>query len=136
MRQRLMSLWCEERVREWTNARVRDNARAGRPPGPESSIGKVHQGELNKRIQEAAVDLLGVGALAWEGDRGTDPEAYSDSLPYAVHGMLRSRANTIEGGTSEVNRNILGERVLGLPARTRPVERVAVARRPPLLTVL
>jgi alkylation response protein AidB-like acyl-CoA dehydrogenase len=115
VRQRLMSLWCEERVREWTNARVRDNARAGRPPGPESSIGKVHQGELNKRIQEAAVDVLGAGALAWAGPLGADPEEYSESLPFAVHGMLRSRANTIEGGTSEVNRNILGERVLGLP---------------------
>jgi alkylation response protein AidB-like acyl-CoA dehydrogenase len=107
VRQRLMSLWCEERVREWTNARVRDNVRAGRPPGPESSIGKVHQGELNKRVQEAAVDLVGL-------------EIYADSLPYALHGMLRSRANTIEGGTSEVNRNILGERVLGLPREPDP----------------
>jgi alkylation response protein AidB-like acyl-CoA dehydrogenase len=133
LRQRLMSLWCEERVREWTNTRTRDNLRAGRPPGPESSIGKVHQGELNKRIQEAAVDLLGVAAIAWVGqpppggqDRtGTDPEAYDAGLPYAVHGMLRSRANTIEGGTSEVNRNILGERVLGLPREPDPWQGVA-----------
>jgi alkylation response protein AidB-like acyl-CoA dehydrogenase len=120
VRQRLMALWCEERVREWTNSRVRDNARAGRPPGPESSIGKVHQGELNKRIQEAAVDLLGPAALAWSGALGDTAEAYAESLPYAVHGMLRSRANTIEGGTSEVNRNILGERVLGLPREPDP----------------
>jgi alkylation response protein AidB-like acyl-CoA dehydrogenase len=120
VRQRLMSLWCEERVREWTNSRVRDIARAGRPPGPESSIGKLHQGELNKRIQEAAVDLLGPAALAWTGKPAGDPEGYAASLPYAVHGMLRSRANTIEGGTSEVNRNILGERVLGLPREPDP----------------
>jgi alkylation response protein AidB-like acyl-CoA dehydrogenase len=123
VRQRLMALWCEERVREWTNSRVRDNARAGRPPGPESSIGKVHQGELNKRIQEAAVDLLGAAGLAWQGAPGVDPEAYAASLPYALHGMLRSRANTIEGGTSEVNRNILGERVLGLPREPDPWNR-------------
>ena len=46
-----------------------------------------------------------------EHDRDGDPAG----LPHEVHGMLRSRANTIEGGTSEVNRNIVGERVLGLP---------------------
>jgi alkylation response protein AidB-like acyl-CoA dehydrogenase len=126
VRQQLMSLWCEERVREWTNNRVRDNARAGRPPGPESSIGKVMQGELNKRIQLAAVDILGPAALAWDAPAGSespsqgDPGSYNDSLPFAVHGMLRSRANTIEGGTSEVNRNILGERVLGLPREPDP----------------
>ncbi|HEX7096772.1 MAG TPA: acyl-CoA dehydrogenase family protein [Acidimicrobiales bacterium] len=120
VRQRLMALWCEERVREWTNSRVRDNARAGRPPGPESSIGKVHQGELNQRIQEAAVDILGPAALAWQGPAGADPAAYGESLPFAVHGMLRSRANTIEGGTSEINRNIIGERVLGLPREPDP----------------
>src|SRR5690606_22934513 len=86
VRQRLMSLYCQERIREWTNTRGRDNARAGRPPGPESSIGKVQQGELNKRVQEAAVDILGAQALAWVGPLGTDPEAYSESLPYALHG--------------------------------------------------
>jgi alkylation response protein AidB-like acyl-CoA dehydrogenase len=100
---------------------VRDNARAGRPPGPESSIGKIHQGELNQRVQLAAADLLGSGALAWPGAAlGALPESYDASLPYELHGMLRSRANTIEGGTSEVNRNILGERVLDLPREPDP----------------
>jgi len=51
-------LYSEERVREWTNQRVRANLRAGRPPGPESSIGKVHQGDLNQRVQVLATDLL------------------------------------------------------------------------------
>jgi alkylation response protein AidB-like acyl-CoA dehydrogenase len=114
VRQQLMSLYCEERVRQWTNARVRDNARAGRAAGPESSIGKVHQGEMNQRIQMAAAELLGAGAMAWSGDE----------MPFEVHGMLRSRANTIEGGTSEVNRNILGERVLGLPREPDPYQSV------------
>ena len=125
VRQRLAALWCEEKVREWTNQRVRANARAGRPPGPESSIGKVHGAELNQRVQLLATDLLGARATAWSnGAAGpTGPwtaSAYADSLPYEVSGMLRSRANTIEGGTSEVNRNILGERVLGLPREPDP----------------
>ena len=61
-------------------------------------------------IQLLAADLLGLAATAW--DRGA---AYQDYIPLEVRGMLRSRANTIEAGTSEVLRNILAERVLGLP---------------------
>jgi alkylation response protein AidB-like acyl-CoA dehydrogenase len=110
-RHEIVRLWCEERVREWTNQRVRAQLRAGRPPGPESSIGKVHQGDLNQRIQLVASSLLGAGATAWAAGEGD----WSRSVPHEVRGMLRSRANTIEGGTSEVNKNILGERVLGLP---------------------
>jgi alkylation response protein AidB-like acyl-CoA dehydrogenase len=121
-RHRLVALWSEERIREWTNMRVRAGLRAGRPPGPESSIGKVHQGELNQRIQLLATDLLGAGALAWEVPEGggQGPEAYAAALPYEVKGMLRSRANTIEGGTTEVNKNVVGERVLGLPREPDP----------------
>jgi alkylation response protein AidB-like acyl-CoA dehydrogenase len=116
VRQRLARLWSEERVREWTNQRVRARAKTGGPPGPESSVGKVHGAELNQRVQLCATDLLGAGAMAWPGIAGE----YADSLPYEVSGMLRSRANTIEGGTSEVNRNIVGERVLGLPREPDP----------------
>jgi alkylation response protein AidB-like acyl-CoA dehydrogenase len=117
----VVRLWAEERVREWTNLRVRASLRAGRSPGPESSIGKVHQGGLNQRIQELAVDLLGADALAWRDQGGAaDPARWAASLPYEVRGMLRSRANTIEGGTTEVNKNILGERVLGLPREPDP----------------
>jgi alkylation response protein AidB-like acyl-CoA dehydrogenase len=115
-RDEVIRLWCEERVREWTNQRVRAQARAGRSPGPESSIGKVHQGGLNQRIQAMAVDMLGAGGTAWVGGDGS----WAESLPYEVRGMLRSRANTIEGGTTEVNKNILGERVLGLPRDPDP----------------
>ena len=110
VRQRLMRVFSEERIREWTNQRVRARARAGRPAGPESSIGKVHQGELNQRVQLLATSLLGMGAIAWTGD----------SVPPEVRGMLRSRANTIEGGTTEINKNVLGERVLGLPREPDP----------------
>jgi alkylation response protein AidB-like acyl-CoA dehydrogenase len=115
-RQRLMSLYSEERIRAWTNQRVRARARAGLPPGPESSIGKVHQAHLNQQIQLLGVDLLGAAAVAWAGDGGV----YGDDMPFEVKGMLRSLANSIEGGTTEINKNILAERVLGLPREPDP----------------
>jgi alkylation response protein AidB-like acyl-CoA dehydrogenase len=122
-RQALAGLASEERIRSWTNLRVRGNLKAGRAPGPESSIGKVHQGSLNQRIQERAVTLLGMGSVAWEqdaSDEGPGIDDYAATLPFEVRGMLRSRANTIEGGTTEINKNVLGERVLGLPREPDP----------------
>jgi alkylation response protein AidB-like acyl-CoA dehydrogenase len=116
VRQQIARLYSEERIRGWTNQRVRAARRAGRPPGPESSIGKVHQGELNQRVQLLAGELLGPHAQAFAASSGD----YAASLPREVRGMLRSRANTIEGGTTEVNKNILGERVLGLPREPDP----------------
>ena len=110
-RDEIMRLYCEERVREWTNLRVRRLASAGKSPGPESSVGKVHQAQLNQNVQLLATSVLGMAATAWPGQ----PGRYAATLPHEVRGMLRSRANTIEGGTTEINKNILGERVLGLP---------------------
>lgn len=116
VRQRLAALFTEERIRAWTNQRVRAGLAAGRAPGAESSVGKVHSGELNQRLQLLVTDLLSTEAMAWP----SDATSYEDSLTREVRGMLRSRANTIEGGTSEVNRNIVGERVLGLPREPDP----------------
>ena len=99
----------QERIRAFTNRRVRAAAAGPNGPGPAASIGKVHQGALNQRIQLLATDLLGADAMAWDGP-----------VPPEVRGMLRSRANTIEGGTTEVNKNVLGERVLGLPREPDP----------------
>jgi alkylation response protein AidB-like acyl-CoA dehydrogenase len=115
VRQALMRLLSEERIRDWTNQRVRAQVKAGRSPGPESSIGKVHQGGLNQRVQLLTTDLLGMDAIAWAGAT-TPPE---------VRGMLRSRANTIEGGTTEINKNVVGERVLGLPREPDPWQRAS-----------
>ncbi|MCU0267233.1 MAG: acyl-CoA dehydrogenase family protein [Acidimicrobiales bacterium] len=123
VRQQIVRLYSEERIRGWTNDRIRAGLKAGRAPGPESSVGKVHQGGLNQRIQLLATDLLGPDAMAWEAgplEAPTAVDAYCESLPYVIEGMLRSRANTIEGGTTEVNRNIIGERVLGLPREPDP----------------
>jgi alkylation response protein AidB-like acyl-CoA dehydrogenase len=124
VRQALMRVLSEERIRGWTNQRVRAGLKAGRSPGPESSVGKVHQGDLNQRIQRLASDLLGLRSTAWDSPSGDDdgvgPAQYAESLPYEVSGMLRSRANTIEGGTTEINKNVIAERVLGLPREPDP----------------
>lgn len=125
-RDHVVSLWSEDRIRNWTNQRVRAKLKAGRSPGPESSIGKVHQGDLNQRMQMAAADLLGPGGVAWRRSAGHEaewadtPDLSGEGLPYEVRGMLRSRANTIEGGTTEINKNVIAERVLGLPREPDP----------------
>ena len=123
VRQRLAALWSEERIRAWTNQRVASNLAAGQTPGPAASIGKVHQAGLNQRVQAAAVELLGAGAMAWDLDGVNDQhdsDAYHDSLPFEVGGMLRGRANTIEGGTTEVNKNILGNGCSGSRGNPTP----------------
>jgi alkylation response protein AidB-like acyl-CoA dehydrogenase len=114
VRHKVMRLWAQEQIRGWTNARVRAALSAGQSPGAASSIGKVHQATLNQQIQDLMVDLLGTAAVAWPA---TDDE---DALPREVQGMLRSLANSTEGGTTDINKNILGERVLGLPKEPDP----------------
>jgi alkylation response protein AidB-like acyl-CoA dehydrogenase len=117
VRQRVAQMYTEERIRDITNQRVRAGLSAGRSPGAASSVGKVHMGTLNQALQVLATDLIGTDALATEAPPGTP---YGEAVPHEVHGMLRSRANTIEGGTTEVNKNILGERVLELPREPDP----------------
>jgi alkylation response protein AidB-like acyl-CoA dehydrogenase len=107
VRQRLAQATIEGRVIKMTNLRATAARKAGHQPGPEGSITKLFQAEYNKRLQNLAVDILGAGGMAWSPD--------DLQTAVTVRGFLRSRANTIEGGTSEIMRNILGERVLGLP---------------------
>ncbi len=113
VRQELMRLHSEETVRGWTNQRVRATVTTGGTPGPAASIGKVHQGSLNQRVQLMAHEMLGASGQAWLGD-------WLEDMPYELRGMMRSRANTIEGGTTEVNKNVIGEKVLGLPREPDP----------------
>jgi alkylation response protein AidB-like acyl-CoA dehydrogenase len=78
-------------------------------PGPEGSIGKLLWSEPNQRLSEAALGMQGPNSQIMSGS----PWAIDDGLwQYAY---LRSKGNTIEAGTSEIQRNIIGERVLGLP---------------------
>jgi alkylation response protein AidB-like acyl-CoA dehydrogenase len=111
-RDRLTRLYIESQVIKQTNLRARAAREAGRPVGPEGSITKLMQGLHNRRLQEFAVDRRGPAATAWSPSDG-DADA-------VVRGFLRAQANTIEGGTSDVLRNVLGERVLGLPREPDP----------------
>jgi alkylation response protein AidB-like acyl-CoA dehydrogenase len=128
-RDRLMRLYSEEKIRAWTNDRVRATVKAGGTPGPAASIGKVQQSQLNQALQLAAADLLGMASVAWipnQQPEDLDPtESWAAGMPYAAKSMLRSRANTIEGGTTEVNKNVIGEKVLGLPREPDPYHGIA-----------
>lgn len=107
MRQRLVQEWSKGKVLALTSLRSRANAAAGKAPGPEGSITKIAKAASNQSLQVLAMEVLGAGATAWEStDNG--PADF-------VEQFLRTRANSIEGGTSEIQRNIVGERVLGLP---------------------
>jgi acyl-CoA dehydrogenase len=90
-----------------TMARVGDEAKAGQGLGPASSIFKYYGTELNKRRNELNLAALGESALGWDG------EAYRGGA--VCRDWLRSKGNSIEGGTSEVQLNIIAKRVLGLP---------------------
>jgi alkylation response protein AidB-like acyl-CoA dehydrogenase len=119
-RERLMSLWVEAEVARLTNMRARVLRRAG-TPGPEGSVAKLVGAELNKRVYELCVDLLGMTGTLFPTHyemRRPDRAVFSGGADVRQT-FLRSRANSIEGGTSEIMRNILGERVLGLPGEPR-----------------
>ncbi len=119
-RDRLMQLWVEAEALRLTNLRAAGIRKLGNP-GPEGSIAKLHFAELNKTIFDFCTDLLGAAALIDYDYTARRSEHLGLAGPRgsARKMMLRSRANSIEGGTSEIQRNILGERVLGLPGDVR-----------------
>src|SRR5262245_17147561 len=109
LRDRMAQIEIDQACLDLTLARSRDAAKVGHQPGPESSIFKLYGTELNQRRRELLVSILGPQALGWEG-----PGFAEDELK-VTRDWLRSRGNTIEGGTSEVQLNIIAKRVLGLP---------------------
>ncbi|MEI7505216.1 MAG: acyl-CoA dehydrogenase family protein [Actinomycetes bacterium] len=117
-RDELMKLWVRAELLRLTNIRASQNRKMG-DPGPEGSIAKLAMAELHKDIYSFAVSMMGAdGMLFPSGYQMIRPE-HAMGLENPQKAFLRSRANSIEGGTSEVMRNILGERVLGLPGDVR-----------------
>ncbi|MFN8036984.1 MAG: acyl-CoA dehydrogenase family protein [Acidimicrobiia bacterium] len=123
-RDELMRLWVDAEVSRLTNIRAAQLRSAG-TPGPEGSLGKIVGARLNQLISELIVALLGPeGTLKPDGYPMQRPEhAMTWSNPQQA--FLRMRANSIEGGTTEIAKNILGERVLGLPGDVRVDKDVA-----------
>ncbi len=118
-RNQLVELWVEAQVVRLTALRAQQMREAG-VPGPEGSTSKLASTELAQRIHAFCVDALGARGLLTSGYEMTRPDTiYGSSRSDAVHTFLRSVAHTIEGGTSNIMRNILAERVLGLPGDSR-----------------
>ena len=115
MRDRVAGLWMRAEALRLTNWRARDASKSGNP-GPEGSVTKLMSAEVNQRIYETCMDLLGADGMVYEaGYERTRPTGFRGPGIHPRYAFLRSRANTIEGGTSEIQRNIIAERGLGLP---------------------
>jgi alkylation response protein AidB-like acyl-CoA dehydrogenase len=114
----LMRLWIRAEVLRLTNVRASQMRAAGNP-GPEGSIGKVLSAGVNQDVTEFILDLLGASGMLQPGGypKERPEQAFSWGTPQRA--FLRMRANSIEGGTSEIAKNVLGERVLGLPGEVR-----------------
>ena len=125
VRAELVGAWVRNEVARLTNWRASDLRKAG-TPGPEGSVAKLAFAEENQRTSELCVDLMGSAGMLYGSNypriRPTETALASGDMRKA---FLRMRANSIEGGTSEVMRNIIGERVLGLPGEPRSDKSVA-----------
>jgi alkylation response protein AidB-like acyl-CoA dehydrogenase len=109
VRDRVARLEMQTRALQATVRRAADEARAGAAVGTASSLFKLIGSEANQSKFELIVSILGTQGLGWEGP------GFDKSELEATRAWLRSKANTIEGGTSEVQLNIIAKRILGLP---------------------
>jgi alkylation response protein AidB-like acyl-CoA dehydrogenase len=122
IRQKLGQIYAEIEVLRYGSLRILSRLEQGQRPGPESSVAKVYYSELDKRIQELAQDILGPYGQLTTGlpdDLALTPgAAYGEAGSWA-YAFVWSRAGTIYAGSNEIQKNIIGERVLGLPKEVR-----------------
>jgi alkylation response protein AidB-like acyl-CoA dehydrogenase len=133
LRQRLIRVWSEGEILRLIRLRTVSAAVAGRAPGPEASVRKALADDHGQKVMEMAKDLAGAHGLTNSGpfqalmaqgghvsasEKGASAPAGDEAWPPAIwtYGYLYARALTIGGGTAEVQRNIIAERVLGLPS--------------------
>jgi len=119
-RDALMRLWVRAEVGRLTNMRAASAARAGNP-GPEGSVAKLEFANLNKDLYSFCIDLMGADGLVGYDYTFRRPDELdaTGSSKGPQYSFLRVRANSVEGGTSEILKNIIGEQVLGLPGEPR-----------------
>jgi alkylation response protein AidB-like acyl-CoA dehydrogenase len=115
---RLLRLWADAEVARIASQRLRQQLAAGQP-GPEGSAAKLVFARLNQEISGFEVELAGPDGLRYDDWSMTRPEAANFYGRGPGYRYLRARGNSIEGGTSEILRNIIAERVLGLPPEIR-----------------
>ena len=115
---RLIRLWADAEVARLAGARLRQQLAAGQP-GPEGSAAKLVFARLNQEISGFEVELAGPDGLRYDDWTMRRPEGANFYGRDPGYRYLRARGNSIEGGTSEILRNIIAERVLGLPPETR-----------------
>jgi alkylation response protein AidB-like acyl-CoA dehydrogenase len=116
-RDEVIKLWSRAEILRLTNIRANQMRKMG-DPGPEGSISKSASADLNKDIYAMVVNLLGAEGMLYGSYDMVQPE-HAMRFETLQKAFLRTRANSIEGGTTEVMKNILGERVLGLPGDVR-----------------
>jgi alkylation response protein AidB-like acyl-CoA dehydrogenase len=120
----VLRLWVASEVARLTGERLRQQLAAWQP-GPEGSAAKLVFARLNQEISALELQLLGDDGLRYDDWSMRRPSTVDMFGRAAGYRYLRARANSIEGGTSEVLRNIIAERVLGLPAEVRVDKDVA-----------
>jgi len=116
VRQELARLLSMHRASEWTAERAKAARATGRPPGPEGSIGKLALSHVARQAARVHALIGGAGAML----AGTDPHSPLDGLLAEI--LVSVPAQSIAGGTDEIQRNILGERSLGLPREPDPAK--------------
>jgi alkylation response protein AidB-like acyl-CoA dehydrogenase len=120
----LMRLWVDAEAARLTGIRLRQQLAAGQP-GPEGSAAKLTFARLNQEISAVELELLGEDGLRYDDWSMRRPSAVDFAGRLAGYRYLRAKGNSIEGGTSEILRNIIAERVLGLPPEIRVDKDVA-----------
>ena len=117
-RDQLARFWIEAEVARLTNMRA-SQLRAKGTPGPEGSVGKMAMAGLNQRLMSFVMDLMGADATLYPSGYPMDRPTTAMDLSNPQKAFIRVQANSIEGGTTNIMKNILGERVLGLPGEPR-----------------